>query len=89
MKGRRGEWVKGRMGDLGTISLGTLGTLVKTVAQVCLRWHYQRGIVAILRSSQKAHMKENLEIFDFKLDEADMMKISKIDLNKSQFPEWT
>jgi 2,5-diketo-D-gluconate reductase A len=61
----------------------------KTVAQVCLRWHYQRGIVAIPRSSQKAHMKENLEIFDFKLNEADMMKISKLDLNKSQFPEWT
>lgn len=61
----------------------------KTVAQVCLRWHYQRGIVAIPRSSQKAHMKENLEIFDFKLDEADMKKISGIDLNKSQFPEWT
>jgi len=34
-------------------------------------------------------MKENLEIFDFKLDEVDMMKISKVDLNKSQFPEWT
>jgi 2,5-diketo-D-gluconate reductase A len=61
----------------------------KTVAQVCLRWHYQRGIVAIPRSSQKGHMKENLEIFDFKLDESDMMKISKLDLNKSQFPEWT
>ena len=61
----------------------------KTVAQVCLRWHYQRGIVAIPRSSQKAHMKENLEIFDFKLEESDMKKISMIDLNKSQFPEWT
>jgi len=34
-------------------------------------------------------MKENLEIFDFKLDESDMRKISSLDLNKSQFPEWT
>jgi 2,5-diketo-D-gluconate reductase A len=41
------------------------------------------------RSSQKAHMKENLEIFDFKLDESDMKTISMVDLNKSQFPEWT
>ena len=34
-------------------------------------------------------MKENLEIFELKLDESDMMKSSKLDLNKSQIPEWT
>ncbi|MDP2887611.1 MAG: aldo/keto reductase, partial [Bacteroidota bacterium] len=27
----------------------------KSIAQVCLRWHFQRGVVAIPRSSQKAH----------------------------------
>jgi 2,5-diketo-D-gluconate reductase A len=61
----------------------------KTVAQVNLRWHYQRGIVAIPRSSQKAHIVENLDIFDFKLDHADMSAIEKLDLNKTQFPEWS
>jgi 2,5-diketo-D-gluconate reductase A len=60
----------------------------KTNAQVCLRWHYQRGVVAIPRSSQKAHMIENLNIFDFKLDELDMKTISNLDLNTTQFPEW-
>jgi len=60
----------------------------KSNAQVSLRWHYQRGIVAIPRSSQKAHMKENLNIFDFELDEADMNTISALDLNITQFPEW-
>ena len=44
----------------------------KSIAQVCLRWHYQRGIVAIPRSSQKAHMIENLDIFDFELSKSDM-----------------
>ena len=61
----------------------------KTNAQVCLRWHYQRGIVAIPRSSQKAHMAENLNIFDFELDDADIKAITPLDLNISQFPEWT
>jgi len=61
----------------------------KTNAQVSLRWHYQRGIVAIPRSSQKAHMAENLDIFDFQLDDEDMRTISNLDLNKTQFPEWS
>ena len=60
----------------------------KTIAQVCLRWHYQRGIIAIPRSTQKTHMAENLDIFDFELDTADMQIIATLDLNTTQFPEW-
>jgi 2,5-diketo-D-gluconate reductase A len=61
----------------------------KTVAQTVLRWHHQRGIVAIPRSSNPAHRRENLAIFDFSLDAEDMRSIAALDLNKSQFPEWT
>ena len=61
----------------------------KTVAQVCLRWHFQRGIVAIPRSRQKAHIAENLNIFDFSLDDSDLASIAPLDLNTTQFPEWT
>ena len=60
----------------------------KTIAQVCLRWHYQRGVVAIPRSSQKAHMIENLNIFDFELSQEDMNTIKTLDLDTTQFPEW-
>lgn len=60
----------------------------KSNAQVCLRWHYQRGIIAIPRSSQKKHMMENIDIFDFALDTADMQTIATLDLNTTQFPEW-
>ena len=60
----------------------------KSTAQVSLRWHYQRGIVAIPRTLQVAHMKENLNIFDFKLSRADMKAIAKLDQNITQFPEW-
>lgn len=60
----------------------------KTNAQVSLRWHYQRGIVTIPRTSQVAHMEENLNIFDFKLSNSDMKSIANLDLNVTQFPEW-
>jgi 2,5-diketo-D-gluconate reductase A len=61
----------------------------KTIAQVCLRWHFQRGVVTIPRSQNKAHMIENLNIFDFELDKTDLQTIATLDLNKTQFPEWT
>jgi 2,5-diketo-D-gluconate reductase A len=60
----------------------------KTNAQVCLRWLFQRGIVAIPRSSQKAHMIENLDIFNFELSAKDLEEIAELDLNVTQFPEW-
>jgi 2,5-diketo-D-gluconate reductase A len=60
----------------------------KSIAQVCLRWHFQREVVAIPRSQNKAHMIENLEIFDFELAESDMQTIATLDLNITQFPEW-
>jgi 2,5-diketo-D-gluconate reductase A len=61
----------------------------KSIAQVCLRWHHQRGVVAIPRSTQKTHMIENLDIFDFELDHSDFKTISTLDLNKTVFPEWS
>jgi len=61
----------------------------KTVAQVVLRWHHQRGVVAIPRSSDPEHRRENLAVFDFSLEPEDMRRISALDLKRSQFPEWT
>lgn len=61
----------------------------KTVAQVILRWHHQREIIAIPRSSNPEHRRENLRVFDFSLDDADMQKIASLDKNRTQFPEWS
>lgn len=61
----------------------------KTIAQTVLRWHYQRKVVAIPRSSNPEHRRENLRIFDFALSADDMKQISALDLNRTQFPEWT
>lgn len=82
-------FAEGRNGLFTNQTLATIGKKYnKSNAQVSLRWHYQRGIVAIPRTVQKAHMVENLDIFDFELSKADMETISHLDLNKTQFPEW-
>ena len=80
----------GRNGIFSNETLAALGKKHnKSIAQVVLRWHFQRGIVAIPRSSQKAHMIENLNIFDFELPASDMQIIAKLDLNTTVFPEWS
>jgi len=80
----------GRNGIFTNETLAAIGKKYnKSIAQVVLRWHFQRGIVAIPRSSNKAHMIENLNIFDFELPKSDMQTIAKLDLNITQFPEWS
>ena len=54
----------------------------KSVAQVILRWHLERGIIVIPKSSNPKRMKENSEIFDFQLTDEDMKKISKLNTGK-------
>jgi 2,5-diketo-D-gluconate reductase A len=80
----------GRNGIFRNETLASIGKKYnKSIAQVVLRWHFQRGLVAIPRSSQKAHMIENLNIFDFELSKSDLQTIAGLDLNKTQFPEWS
>lgn len=82
-------FAQGRNGLFTNETLAEIGKKYgKSNAQVSLRWHYQRGIVAIPRSSQNAHRVENLNIFDFKLDDSDMETIASLDLKITQFPEW-
>lgn len=57
----------------------------KTVAQVILRWHLQRGNVVIPKSTHLERMKENFNVFDFELAQEDMDVISKLDKNESSF----
>ena len=55
----------------------------KTAAQVMLRWLNQRGVVVIPKSVSKARMAENLDIFDFTLDDEDMRRMAVLDTGKS------
>lgn len=57
----------------------------KTTAQIILRWHIQRGVVVIPKSTHKARMEENLQVFDFVLEPEDMNRISALDKRQSFF----
>lgn len=57
----------------------------KTTAQVMLRWHLQRGVVVIPKSTHKERMEENFRVFDFALDDEDMKMIAALDKAESAF----
>lgn len=56
----------------------------KTVAQVILRWHIQRGVVIIPKSVHKERIQENINIWDFELSAEDMDKIAAMDIGHSE-----
>ena len=47
----------------------------KTVPQIILRWHIEKGNIIFPKSSNPVHIKENIEIFDFKLTKEEIEKI--------------
>ncbi|KAL2622979.1 hypothetical protein R1flu_003184 [Riccia fluitans] len=51
----------------------------KSAAQVALRWGVQRNTVVIPKSSKVERLKENLDIFDFQLSDADMETIKQLE----------
>lgn len=57
----------------------------RSAAQVILRWHLQRGVVVIPKSTHIERMRENLNVFDFALSEKDMAKIAALDRKTSAF----
>ena len=67
----------------------TLRTLAathnKTVAQIVLRWLVQRNIVPLVKSANPERMRENLDIFDFALTDAEMQQIAALDTGRTAF----
>ncbi len=77
---------EGRGGLFENEVLKTIGEKYrKTTAQVMLRWHIQRGVVVIPKSTHIERMKENFNVFDFELEQEDIVKITALDKNESSF----
>lgn len=53
----------------------------KTVAQIILRWNVQQGVIVIPKSVHRERMRENLDIWNFKIEDDDMERIGSLDKN--------
>ena len=47
-----------------------------------MRWHIQSGFVVIPKTTHKERMEENINIFDFKLNENDMKQIDELNFKE-------
>ncbi|KRM92687.1 aldo/keto reductase [Liquorilactobacillus cacaonum] len=50
----------------------------KNVGQIVLRWHVQRGVIPIPKSSNLNHQRENTDIFDFSLTSKEIDAINSL-----------
>jgi diketogulonate reductase-like aldo/keto reductase len=50
----------------------------KTPSQIILRWIIQKDIVVIPKASSRVHLSENINVFDFKINDKDMEEMDKI-----------
>ena len=57
----------------------------KSNAQVILRWHIQDGNIVIPGSKNPAHIKDNLDLFDFSLTDEEMAQIAAMDRKKRYY----
>ena len=51
----------------------------KSIVQIVLRWHMQKGVIPIPKSSNENRIKENIDIFDFEISSEDMKAIDSLD----------
>lgn len=54
----------------------------KTPAQIVLRWNVQRNVNVVTKTTKKSRLKENLDIFDFELSQAQMESIASLNCNR-------
>ncbi|ARP73195.1 aldo/keto reductase [Streptomyces pluripotens] len=59
----------------------------RTPAQIVLRWHVQLGNIVIPKSVTPSRIKENIEVFDFSLDDEDLAAVSALNEDRRLGPD--
>ena len=54
----------------------------KTVSQILLRFHVERGVIVIPKTVTKSRLEENADIFDFSLSPEDLASIDTLDTGR-------
>lgn len=69
-------------GDKGLLAEPVIQELAerygKSAAQVILRWHVQEGNVVFPKTLNPAHMRDNIDVFDFELADDEMARINAL-----------
>ncbi len=80
-----GPFAEGKHGIFSHPVLTEIGAKYgKSAAQVALRWNVQRGVTVIPKSTHRARMEQNLDIWDFRLTDEDMAAIAPLDIGHSE-----
>ncbi|CDG86969.1 2,5-didehydrogluconate reductase DkgA [Xenorhabdus bovienii] len=58
----------------------------KTPAQIVIRWHLDCGMIAIPKSVTPSRIKENFDVFDFRLEKEDLTAMAELDIGKRMGP---
>ena len=74
------------LGDPVVVGAGRAGT-VAPPAQVVLRWHLQLGNVVIPKSVTPSRIRENIDVFDFELSDADMAALAALETGTRLGPD--
>ncbi len=78
----------GRTADLDAPAVVQIAkTLGRTPAQVILRWHVQRGLIVFPKASSRERLAENIDIFDFELDDAAMQTLNGLGTDNRVGPD--
>ena len=79
-----------RGGASGNAVLTRIGkTHGKSAAQVSLRWLTQQGIAVIPRTNKPERLKENFDVFDFALSDAEMREIAGLAHGRGRIVDWS
>ncbi|MBR1454676.1 MAG: aldo/keto reductase [Lachnospiraceae bacterium] len=83
------SWYPIGHGDKALINENTFTELGKKYdksnVQIILRWHIQEGNIVFPKTTNKEHMKEYFNIFDFELNNYEMKRIKALDKNERYF----
>lgn len=55
----------------------------RSIAQIALRWHIQKDIIPIPKSSHYGRISDNINVFDFELSNEDIIRIDALDRNEN------
>jgi 2,5-diketo-D-gluconate reductase A len=63
------------------------GKYIRSPAQVCLRWCLQNGFVPLPKSVRPQRIESNFDVFDFALDETDVLRLDGVADDLSLLPD--